>query len=135
VVLKPLSAALKEKDHIFGVIVGTAANQNVNLSHITVPNSGSQVKLYQDVMNQAGVTPDLVTYVEAHGTGKYLVQLVIILPVSANDDGQVPESVTRLNIVVFEMLLEGPPETVSSALALSKGTLATLKPRLVLLGL
>jgi acyl transferase domain-containing protein len=70
VVLKPLSAALKEKDHIYGVIVGTAVNQNVNLSHITVPNSGSQVKLYKDVMNQAGVGPELVTYVETHGTGK-----------------------------------------------------------------
>lgn len=70
VVLKPLSVALKENDHIYGVIVGTAANQNVNLSHITVPNSGSQVKLYKDVMNQAGVGPESVTYVETHGTGK-----------------------------------------------------------------
>jgi acyl transferase domain-containing protein len=72
VVLKPLTAALKEKDHIFGVIVGSAANQNVNLSHITVPNSGSQVKLYQDVMSHAGVSPHSVTYVETHGTGKSL---------------------------------------------------------------
>ena len=71
VVLKPLTAALKEKDHIFGVIVGSAANQNQNLSHITVPHSGSQVKLYQNVMEQAGVHPHSVSYVEAHGTGMY----------------------------------------------------------------
>ncbi|EAW12177.1 putative polyketide synthase [Aspergillus clavatus NRRL 1] len=69
IVLKPLAAALKEKDHVFGVIVGSAANQNQNSSHITVPHSGSQVKLYQNVMNQAGVHPHSVTYVEAHGTG------------------------------------------------------------------
>ena len=69
VVLKPLSAALKDKDHVFGVIVGSAANQNQNLSHITVPHSGSQVKLYKDVMNQAGVSAHSVSYVEAHGTG------------------------------------------------------------------
>ncbi|KAJ5161072.1 Acyl transferase/acyl hydrolase/lysophospholipase [Penicillium capsulatum] len=69
VVLKPLADALKEKDHVFGVIVGSAANQNVNLSHITVPHSGSQVKLYRNVMSQAEVHPHSVTYVEAHGTG------------------------------------------------------------------
>jgi 3-oxoacyl-(acyl-carrier-protein) synthase len=69
IVLKPLATALKEKDHIFGVIVGSAANQNRNMSHITVPYSGSQVKLYQNVMSQAGVHPHSVTYVEAHGTG------------------------------------------------------------------
>ncbi|KAF5857101.1 hypothetical protein ETB97_006245 [Aspergillus alliaceus] len=69
IVLKPLAAAFREKDHVFGVIVGSAANQNQNFSHIMVPYSGSQVKLYQNVMNQAGVNPHFVTYVEAHGTG------------------------------------------------------------------
>ncbi|OCK81842.1 beta-ketoacyl synthase [Lepidopterella palustris CBS 459.81] len=69
VVLKPLATALEEKDNILGVIVGSAANQNVNCSHITVPHSGSQNNLYKKVMNLAGVTPESVSYVEAHGTG------------------------------------------------------------------
>jgi acyl transferase domain-containing protein len=67
VVLKPLATALKEKDHIFGVIVWSGANQNLNLSHTTVPYSGSQVKFDLNVMSQAGVHPHSVTYVEAHG--------------------------------------------------------------------
>ena len=70
VVLKPLSTAITENDNILGVIVGSAANQNQNRSHITVPHSGSQFDLYQKVMNLAGVGPDSVTYVEAHGTGE-----------------------------------------------------------------
>jgi acyl transferase domain-containing protein/acyl carrier protein/ubiquinone/menaquinone biosynthesis C-methylase UbiE len=69
VVLKLLSTALDENDNILGVIVGSAANQNDNLSHITVPHSRSQVKLYQKVMDLAGVEPGIVSYVEAHGTG------------------------------------------------------------------
>ena len=69
VVLKPLAAAMQENDNILGVIVGSAANQNQNFSHITVPHSGSQVQLYQKVMQLAGIEPGLVSYVEAHGTG------------------------------------------------------------------
>ena len=69
VVLKPLATAIKENDNILGVIVGSAANQNKNCSHITVPHSGSQINLYQKVMNLAGVEPESVSYVEAHGTG------------------------------------------------------------------
>lgn len=69
VVLKPLTAAVQENDNILGVIVGSAANQNRNLSHITVPHSGSQVQLYRRVMQLAGIEPESVSYVEAHGTG------------------------------------------------------------------
>ena len=69
VVLKPLEAATKENDNILGVIVGSSANQNQNLSHITVPCSASQTNLYDNVLNMAGAKPESVSYVEAHGTG------------------------------------------------------------------
>lgn len=69
VVLKPLSEAIQDNDNILGVVVGSAANQNRNFSHITAPHSGSQVELYEKVMKLSGVKSDSVTYVEAHGTG------------------------------------------------------------------
>ncbi|GAW22253.1 hypothetical protein ANO14919_117890 [Xylariales sp. No.14919] len=69
VVLKKLSNAVKDNDNILGVIVGSAANQNHNCSHITVPHSGSQASLYQKVMKLGSVRPESVSYVEAHGTG------------------------------------------------------------------
>ncbi|OCK75371.1 putative Phthiocerol synthesis polyketide synthase type I PpsA [Lepidopterella palustris CBS 459.81] len=69
VVLKPLKDAIEANDNILGVIVGSAANQNHNFSHITAPYSGSQVELYQKVMKLGGVEPESVSYVEAHGTG------------------------------------------------------------------
>lgn len=69
VVLKRLADAVREHDNVLGVIVGSAVNQNGNASHITVPQSGSQMDLYHKVMKLANVTPGEVTYVEAHGTG------------------------------------------------------------------
>ncbi|KAI0191545.1 BcPKS19, polyketide synthase [Xylaria flabelliformis] len=69
VILKKLSDAVADNDNILGVIVGSAANQNHNFSHITVPHSGSQASLYQKVMELGGVKPESVSYVEAHGTG------------------------------------------------------------------
>jgi acyl transferase domain-containing protein/SAM-dependent methyltransferase/acyl carrier protein len=69
VVLKKLEDAVKENDNILGVIVGSAMNQNHHASHITVPHSGSQINLYDKVMSLAGVSPESVSYIEAHGTG------------------------------------------------------------------
>ncbi|KAG5951531.1 Type I Iterative PKS [Claviceps sorghi] len=69
VVLKSLSAAIEEGDHILGVIVGSAVQQNYNHAHITVPCSSSQTEVYGKVLNMADASPHSVTYVEAHGTG------------------------------------------------------------------
>ena len=55
VVLKPLSDAINENDSIHGVVVGAAANQNRNFSHIASPHSGSQVELYPNVMKISGI--------------------------------------------------------------------------------
>ena len=69
VVLKRLADALKNNDHIYGVIAGSAVNQNDNCVPITVPHTSSQGTLYEQVTRQAGVKPDQVAFVEAHGTG------------------------------------------------------------------
>jgi acyl transferase domain-containing protein/SAM-dependent methyltransferase len=69
VVLKRLSHALEANDHVLAVISSSAVNQNENSTPITVPHSGSQIKLYQQVAAHAGVVPTEVTYLEAHGTG------------------------------------------------------------------
>ncbi|KAL6719406.1 hypothetical protein ACLMJK_003646 [Lecanora helva] len=69
VVLKKLSTAEIEHDHILGVIGGSAVNQNSNSSAITVPVSQSQIQLYERVAAMSGIDPKEVSYVEAHGTG------------------------------------------------------------------
>ncbi|KAL2844378.1 hypothetical protein BJY01DRAFT_248203 [Aspergillus pseudoustus] len=69
VVLKKLSDALADNDNIQGVILSTAVAQSSNLVPITVPYSPSQTSLYRRVLKQAKVSPEEVTYLEAHGTG------------------------------------------------------------------
>ncbi|KXH59623.1 beta-ketoacyl synthase [Colletotrichum salicis] len=69
VVLKSLSAALDEDDHILGVVIGSATNQNHETGPIVVPSSKSQASLLRRVMGLANVEPEDVSYVEAHGTG------------------------------------------------------------------
>ena len=69
VVLKRLSDARSNNDHILGVIAGSAVNQNNNSVPITVPHSISQADLYTRVVKQAGLQPLDINFVEAHGTG------------------------------------------------------------------
>ncbi|KAF2230777.1 hypothetical protein EV356DRAFT_579785 [Viridothelium virens] len=69
VVLKRLSDAVADNDHIHGVIVGSAINQNHNDGAITAPNFNSQIDLYRKVISLSEVDPKDVTYFEAHGPG------------------------------------------------------------------
>ncbi|CAI7616564.1 unnamed protein product [Penicillium glandicola] len=68
VVLKPLSAAISAGDPMLGIIRSSMVRQSSS-SHITVPHSESQAILYRQVLSRAQVSPDKVTYIEAHGTG------------------------------------------------------------------
>jgi len=69
VVLKKLSLALQDGDHIFGTILATSVKQSSNKVPITVPYSPSHTALYQQVLRMANVAAEDVTYLEAHGTG------------------------------------------------------------------
>jgi amino acid adenylation domain-containing protein len=70
VVLKRLSAALADRDHVYAVIKGTACNNDG--SHkvsFMAPSVDGQVQLYELAYANAGVDPGTVSYVECHGTG------------------------------------------------------------------
>lgn len=69
VMLKRLENALADGDQILGVIAGSAVNQSMNTTSITVPNMESQSVLFEKVASLAGTPPLEFTYVEAHGTG------------------------------------------------------------------
>jgi acyl transferase domain-containing protein/NADPH:quinone reductase-like Zn-dependent oxidoreductase/acyl carrier protein len=69
VVLKPLSAALRDGDDIYALIRGTGVNQDGRTDGITVPSADAQEALIRQVYSQAKVGLNQVRYVEAHGTG------------------------------------------------------------------
>ncbi|GHC74440.1 hypothetical protein GCM10007079_08710 [Nocardiopsis terrae] len=70
--LKPLTAALRDGDHIHGVIRGTAANHGGRTNGYTVPNPRAQADLVSDALADARIGPGGLDYVEAHGTGTSL---------------------------------------------------------------
>ncbi|WP_186785896.1 beta-ketoacyl synthase N-terminal-like domain-containing protein [Paenibacillus agilis] len=68
-VLKPLQAAIEDGDKIYGVIDGTAINNDGNTMGVTTPNPEAQRELIEAAIEDGGIHPDTITYVEAHGTG------------------------------------------------------------------
>ena len=70
VVLKPLEAALADRDRVRGVVLATAVNADGRGSgQLATPSTDAQAALLEQVYTAAGVDPATVPYVEAHGTG------------------------------------------------------------------
>ncbi|MCM3133479.1 SDR family NAD(P)-dependent oxidoreductase [Paenibacillus polysaccharolyticus] len=68
-VLKPVEQAVKDHDHIYAVIKGTAVNQNGYSAGITTPNAKAHEKVLTHAWRDAGIHPESLSYLEAHGTG------------------------------------------------------------------
>lgn len=69
VILKRLSDALADGDHIHALIAGNAVNHNGRSSGLTVPSGPAQQEVIRTALKVAGLKPDDINYVEAHGTG------------------------------------------------------------------
>jgi len=72
VVLKRLSDARANGDHVLAVVRGTAINQDGRSSGITAPNGPAQEAVIRDALLKSGLQGSEVDYVEAHGTGTSL---------------------------------------------------------------
>ncbi|MEO0539241.1 MAG: beta-ketoacyl synthase N-terminal-like domain-containing protein [Cyanobacteria bacterium P01_A01_bin.105] len=73
VVLKRLQAALRDGDHIYAVIKGSAINNDgADKVGLTAPSVSGQAAVIRAAMDQAGIDPSTISYVEGHGTGTAL---------------------------------------------------------------
>ena len=72
VLLKSLSQAEKDGDHIYAVIKSTAINHGGKANALTAPNPVAQSALLTNAYRNAQVHPQQVGYIEAHGTGTAL---------------------------------------------------------------
>ena len=68
-VLKRLADAEADGDRIWGVIRGTALNQDGASQGLTVPNGVAQERVIETALERAGIRPSDIDYLEAHGTG------------------------------------------------------------------
>ncbi|WP_229898672.1 SDR family NAD(P)-dependent oxidoreductase [Streptomyces hiroshimensis] len=69
VVLKPLARALADGDRVYGVLRGSAVNNDGATPGLTVPSQAAQEQVLREAYERAGVDPAAVQYVELHGTG------------------------------------------------------------------
>ncbi|MCM3670701.1 amino acid adenylation domain-containing protein [Mesobacillus maritimus] len=73
ILLKPLDKALEDRDNIHAVIKATAVNNNANRSSSpSAPDSISQANVLKDAWKKAGIHPEDMGYIEAHGSGTSL---------------------------------------------------------------
>jgi acyl transferase domain-containing protein/surfactin synthase thioesterase subunit len=67
--LKKLSEAERDGNKIYAVIRGTAVNNNGYNDTLAATNTEGQKSLFEKVYSSAGIRPEEVHYIEAHGTG------------------------------------------------------------------
>jgi amino acid adenylation domain-containing protein len=72
VVLKKLSAAERDGDHIHAIIRGSGVNQDGLSSGLTAPYGPAQEKLITNVWKRCRLNSADIGYIEAHGTGTEL---------------------------------------------------------------
>lgn len=72
VVLKRLEDAEADGDDVLAVIKGTAVTSDGRSNGLTAPNPDAQVDVLRRAYADAGIRPQDVDYIEAHGTGTIL---------------------------------------------------------------
>ncbi len=73
VLLKPLSDAIENHDHIYAVIRGNAVNNDGSAkAGYRTPSLEGQTRVIEEALLISGVNAETITYVEANGTGTLL---------------------------------------------------------------
>jgi acyl transferase domain-containing protein/acyl-CoA synthetase (AMP-forming)/AMP-acid ligase II/acyl carrier protein len=75
-IVKRLSDARADGDNVLAVIRGSAVNHNGRRNGLTAPDANAQIDVIRRALAEAGVHPSDVGYVEAHGSGTVLGDLI-----------------------------------------------------------
>jgi polyketide synthase PksN len=72
VILKRLSEAKRDGNHIYGIIRGSALNHGGKTNGYTVPNPKAQASVISRALAESNIDARKISYIEAHGTGTKL---------------------------------------------------------------
>ena len=121
VVLKRLSDALKQGDRIRAVVRGSAVNQDGRSNGLTAPSGTAQQAAIRQALDNAGVSPDQICYVETHGTGTPLGDPIEFRALAAVlGEGRAPDQPCVLGSVKTNI---GHLESAAGIAGLIKGVL------------
>ncbi|WP_051755912.1 type I polyketide synthase [Kitasatospora purpeofusca] len=127
-VLKRLSEAIADGDHIHAVLRGSAVNNDGrDRAGFTAPGVRGQVEVVRAAQRAAGVTPSSITYLEAHGTGTRVGDPIEVAGLNqAFDDGQPREEPCLLGSVKGNIghldAAAGIAGFIKTVLAVERGT-------------
>lgn len=76
VVLKRLSDALRDGDHIHSIISGYCIGSDGKGKYIAAPSEEGQIRVITGACNMAGYSVDTIEMIEAHGTGTIVGDVV-----------------------------------------------------------
>ncbi|MEV0222612.1 amino acid adenylation domain-containing protein [Streptomyces sp. NPDC050704] len=75
--LKPLARAERDGDHVHAVVLGSAVNHNGYRSNsLGAPSPAAQTELLRSAWRKAGIEPGTIGYIETHGSGTRLGDLI-----------------------------------------------------------
>jgi acyl transferase domain-containing protein len=83
VILKPLARARADGDRVYAVILGSAVNSDGRTNGLMAPNGAAQEQVYRAACRAAGIKPAEVSYVEGHGTGTKVGDLIELTALGA----------------------------------------------------
>ena len=128
VLLKPLSAALRDGDRVLAVVRGSAVNSDGASSGLTAPNGTAQQAVLRAALADAGASGPQVSYLEAHGTGTALGDPVEVRAAwQVLGDGRAPGEPLHLGSVKSNV---GHCESASGIVSVVKTVLALRHGRL-----
>ena len=70
--LRPLAAAERDGDHIYGLVKASAENHGGRSNSLTAPNPKAQAELIKAAYREGNIDPRTINCIEAHGTGTVL---------------------------------------------------------------
>jgi len=100
IVLKRLSDAMADGDRILALIRGTAVNHDGRSNGLSAPNGPAQEAVIRAALDDAGLSPADIGYIEAHGTGTRLgdpIEIEALREVLC--DGRSPDRPLRIGSV------------------------------------
>jgi len=120
IVLKRLSDAIKDDDHIYSIIKGTSVNNDgARKVGFTAPSVSGQKNCIKSAQIVAKVKPETVDYIEAHGTATKLgdsIEIDALNQAFSSVDTQIPLGSVKSNI--------GHLDTVAGLAAIIKTALS-----------